>query len=1055
MTRGLEVPEAVQVRVLAVGSSPWLQTSTSGLEDGDLAVDGPVEAVSELDAARLDAVDCVLTDDDAVLTSLGETHPVVYAIDAAACESIERFRSDGATDVIVKQRADDPECEPALLGHRLRQAAELAAVRRTASRQETWYQALLEQSSDLVVVTEADGTITYVGPSVEAVGGYDPESLVGNHVTETVHPEDTSTVRTAFEELREQAPGTSVSITYRCQHVDGSWYVHEADLTNRLADDDIGGIVASIRDITEHQQVEQELDDALERVTDAFCALDSDWRFTYVNERAATLLDTDPGEILGRKIHDQFPELRDTTFQTSAIEAMETQEPVSFERYYEPTDCWYNVRLFPSPSGISIYFTDVTDRIERESELRERTERLETLVQNVPVVLLVLDADGTITLAEGRALERFDRRSDDIVGESLFDVFEGHSQILDDATAALDGEAAHSSVRVKDRVFESWYRPIVDDGSTDRVIAIAADVTERAQYQEALNALHEATSHLLTVESKQAACEYIVDVAADVLDLESVVYRFDDQHNELLPAAYSQQFESTFGRPPRVSPDQSSVWQTFVNGAPSRLHDTPEADRCCEAAVTARSGLYVPIGEHGTLVALDPEPAQYDDDTFELAQLFATTAEAALDRISRTRRLHGRERELQQQNIHLERLNAASRVRQDIEQLLLMADSRAEIERGICDRLADLEACSFAWIGEPDPSGNRLETQASAGREREYLDAVSVTTVDDSAAEPTGRSARTREPTYVENAADSIRDGTWRVEALSRNYQSVYAVPLVYDGFLYGVLSIYGDDRDAFDEPLRETLAELGEPIGYAIDAVKRKVALRDDDVATAELELELTDESLLCRLASRLGTRVTFEGATIREDGPPTVFAVADAPVTAEQTTDLADIGGIHGVTVIAETEDETLLQLQCTEPFFGTVVDSHGGTLRSFVTDESTTRAIVDVPESIEIRDLLSGLNRRGFSVSMIARREQATADRSTIDASARNSLLEQLTDRQREVVQTAYHGGFFEWPRQTNGEEIADSLDISSPAFHKHVRAVEQKLFRTLFDEALSEG
>ncbi|ELY45739.1 PAS domain S-box protein [Natronorubrum tibetense] len=1055
MTRGLEVPEAAQVRVLAVGSSPWLQTAASELEDGNLTVDGPFETRSDLDTTQLDATDCVLTDEHETLTSLSETHPVVYAIDPAACESIDRFRSDGATDVIVKRRAGEPECEPPVLRHRLRQAAELAAVRRTASRQETWYQALLEQSSDLVVVTEADGTITYVSPSVEEVGGYDPESLIGNHVTETVHPEDTSTVRTAFEDLREREPGMSVSITYRCQHADGSWYVHEADLTNRLADDDIGGLVASIRDITEHQQVDQELDVALDRVTDAFCALDSDWRFTYVNEQAATLLDTEPGEILGRKIHDQFPELRDTAFQTSAIEAMETQEPISFERYYEPTDCWYNVRIFPSPSGISIYFTDVTDRIERESELRERTERLETLVQNVPVVLFVLDADGTITLAEGRALERFDRRSDDIVGESLFDVFEGHSQILADATAALDGEKAHSSIRLMDRVFESWYRPIVDDGSTDRVIAIAADVTERAQYQEALNALHEATSHLLTVESKQAACEYIVDVAADVLDLESVVYRFDDQHNELIPAAYSQAFESTFGRPSRVQPDESTVWQTFVGGTPSRLDEKMDADRTHHAAANAHSGLFVPIGEHGVLVALDPEPEQYGDDTFELAQLFATTAEASLDRISRTRRLHGRERELTRQNTHLEQLHAASRIRQDIEQLLLMADSRTEIERGICDRLADLEACSFAWIGEPDPSGNRLETQASAGREREYLDAVSVTTVDDSAAEPTGRSARTREPTYVENAADSLRDGTWRVEALSRNYQSVYAVPLVYDGFLYGVLSIYGDDRDAFDDPLRETLAELGETVGYAIDAVKRKAALREDDVATAELELELTGESLLSRLASRLEARVAFEGATIREDGPTTVFVVTDASVAPEQAAELSDLDGIYGVTVIAETEDETLLQLQSTEPFFGVVVDSHGGTLRSFVADESTTRAIVDVPESIEIRDLLSGLNRRGFSVSMLARREQATADRSTIDAGARNSLLEQLTDRQREVVQTAYHGGFFEWPRQTNGEEIADSLDISSPAFHKHVRAAEQKLFRTLFDEALLDG
>jgi len=84
------------------------------------------------------------------------------------------------------------------------------------------------------------------------------------------------------------------------------------------------------------------------------------------------------------------------------------------------------------------------------------------------------------------------------------------------------------------------------------------------------------------------------------------------------------------------------------------------------------------------------------------------------------------------------------------------------------------------------------------------------------------------------------------------------------------------------------------------------------------------------------------------------------------------------------------------------------------------------------------------------MVARREGATDDRSTVSASAERAF-ETFTDRQREVVQTAYHGGFFEWPRRANGEEIAGSLDISSPAFHKHVRSAERKLFAALFEGA----
>ncbi|WP_121744443.1 PAS domain-containing protein [Natronorubrum halophilum] len=1045
MNRGLENPETTPVRALAIGSSTWLRRATTALENGDITVRGPLETPSELEDGRLDATDCVLTDEREILAATDETCPVVYAVDSADCEAIDRLQSAGATSVVSKSTV----AEPAVLAHQIQQAVRLVTARRARTRQETWYQALLDQSSDLLLVIDADGTIAAVGPSVERVSGYDADALLGSQITDYVHPNDTPAVRSEFDDICSRESGATATIDYRCQHANGSWYIHETEITNRLEDDDIGGVVASIRDITDRHQVQQELDESFKRVSDAFFSLDSEWQFTYVNDRAGSLLDIEPSDALGRSISDLFPALRETAFEDAAVEAMQTQEPVSLERYYEPDSRWYNVHIYPSLSGISVYFRDVTDRIERERELEERTERLEAVVQNVPVVLFVFDGDGTITLAEGRALERIETSSGDIVGESLFDVFEDRPAIRADLRAALDGQATHSPIVLEDRVFETWCRPITADGSVERVIGTAVDVTERAQYQEALNALQEATTHLLTVESKQAACEYMVDVATDVLDLESVVYRFDEQRNELVPTAYSHGLEAAIGTPPQLQPNGSIAWETFITETPARFDDVRESKRVYDRTTAARSGLYIPIGEHGILIAHDPAPGQYDENTFELAKLFAATAETALDRIGRTRRLHGRERELKQQNTHLERLNDANQIRQDIEQLLLMADSRTEIEQGICDRLAALEACSFVWIGEPDPSGNQLNSQAQAGLERGYLDAITVTTVDDSAAEPTGRSARTQTPVYVENAADSVRDGTWRAEALSRNIQSVYTVPLVYDGFLYGVLSLYSDDRDAFDGPLRSMLADLGETIGYAIDAVKRKPTLGVDGIATIELELELEGDSPLCRLAERLGSRVEFEGATLRADGSPTVFVVTDSAVSSDAADDLTDIEGVRTISVIAETDAETLLQLQCTEPFLGTVVDSHGGTLRSFVTDGSETRAIIDVPETIEIRGVLSGLSRRGFAASLIARREQSTDDPSAIDISARNALLERLTDRQREVVQTAYHGGFFEWPRQTTGEGLADSLSISPPAFHKHVRAAEQKLFTALFD------
>ncbi|WP_408958227.1 PAS domain S-box protein [Natrinema sp. 74] len=1044
MVRGLEESEAIPVSTLAVGSSEWIRTVTAGLADESVTVLEAVSTAAELTADRLDAADCVLTDDRDVLTAVDGICPVIYAVDPAADESIDRLQNDGADEVVAKTSIR----EPPLLAHRLRRTVQLASVRPPTDREAAWYRTVIEQSSDLLVVIDDTGEITYVSPDIERVGGFDRDELRGSDILEYVHPDDQQTVTDEFEAVTSSDLGTTRTVEYTCRHGDGSWYVHKAALTNRLDDGLVDGVIASVRDITEYHRIERELTESFKRVTDAFYALDRDWRFTYVNDRALERLDLERSDLLGREILDVFPEMDGTVFQREALEAMDSQESRTIEAYLESYDAWVEARLYPSPSGLSVYWRDVTERVERKRDLAERTERLQTLVENVPVVLFVLDEDGTVMLLEGRGLENVAVDSADVVGASFFDLFDDYPDVRTNAKTALDGERVHAQSRIDDRVFEIWYRPIVDGGDVDRVIGVASDVTERVQYQNALNALHEATGHLLTVESEQAACEYIVDVATDVLDLDSVVYRFDDQNNELEPAAHSPALKSTFGSPPLLGPNDSIAWETFVTGEAAVFDDVQTEDAVYNGETAAQSGLYVPLGEHGVLVALSTDAGRYDTDTVELARLFATAAEAALDRIGRTRRLHDRERELKRQNRHLERLNDANEMRQEIEQLLLMADSRAEIERGVPERLADLEACSMAWIGEPDPSGNRLQPRSHAGSDRGYLDAVTVTTVDESAAEPTGRAARTRAPVSVENVAESVRDGEWRGTALSQNFQSVYAVPLIYDGFLYGVLSIYGEERNAFDETFREILAELGETIAYAIDAVKRKNALLGD--TRTEVELEVAADATLCRLAASLGEPVTYEGATAQADGSQLVFAAVEGPVDdAAEIGDHSTVEGISDLSTIANYEGETLLQLRLSGPFLGSLVGTHGARLREFAAHESGGRAIIDVPDAIEIREVLAGINRSGPSVSMVARREQATSDRSTLGGPARNALLETFTDRQREVVQTAYHGGFFEWPRRATGEEIADSLAISSPAFHKHVRSAERKLFAALFE------
>ncbi|WP_282102553.1 helix-turn-helix domain-containing protein [Halovivax limisalsi] len=52
--------------------------------------------------------------------------------------------------------------------------------------------------------------------------------------------------------------------------------------------------------------------------------------------------------------------------------------------------------------------------------------------------------------------------------------------------------------------------------------------------------------------------------------------------------------------------------------------------------------------------------------------------------------------------------------------------------------------------------------------------------------------------------------------------------------------------------------------------------------------------------------------------------------------------------------------------------------------------------------------------------------------------------LTKQQRRSLETAYYEGFFEWPRDVSGEEVASSLDIAPSTFHQHLRKAERKVF-----------
>ncbi|UPV99755.1 GAF domain-containing protein [Halorussus gelatinilyticus] len=113
------------------------------------------------------------------------------------------------------------------------------------------------------------------------------------------------------------------------------------------------------------------------RIGDAIFALDDEWRFTYLNDGAERVLERTESDLLGEVIWDECPATVEEDFRTECERAIDTQETVSFETFYAPLQRWFEVRAYPSESGLSMVLRDSTDRVRREQKLQKRERALQ------------------------------------------------------------------------------------------------------------------------------------------------------------------------------------------------------------------------------------------------------------------------------------------------------------------------------------------------------------------------------------------------------------------------------------------------------------------------------------------------------------------------------------------------------------------------------------------------------------------------------------------------------------------------------------------------------
>ena len=447
---------------------------------------------------------------------------------------------------------------------------------------------MVQNSSDLITLVGADGTMLYASPAIERLLGYAPEERVGRSVFDLVHPDDADRARGLFAEgLR--SPGVPLKAEVRQRHRDGSWRHVEVTGTNLLGEPSAGAVVLNSRDVTERKRAEEALKESerrfgqlFENSADALFVIHPESReIADCNAEACRSLGYAREELLSLRLEDFALELLpeeeksrrgpDTPWRRAL-----SGEPGTIIGFHENAHRRKDGTAFPVEVGVgSIDYAgrrmilascrDTTERKEAEARLREAEERYRVLVDNMPPVAYVEQ------LGEGRPVY-MSPRVEDLVGHPP-ERFTNDPRFWWDLVHPEDRERVLAENARSDETgepFRAEYRLIARDGRVvwvrDEAVLVSAgagggywqgvmlDVTERKGFEEALKESEERLRKLA-----DAAFEgIIIHDGGEVLEA-----------NEAYAAMHGREVSEIVGRPVSewVAPEyRSLVRQHILSG---------------------------------------------------------------------------------------------------------------------------------------------------------------------------------------------------------------------------------------------------------------------------------------------------------------------------------------------------------------------------------------------------------------------------------------------------------------------------------------------------------
>ncbi|GAB6862197.1 hypothetical protein JCM17092_22860 [Haloplanus litoreus] len=453
------------------------------------------------------------------------------------------------------------------------------------------------------------------------------------------------------------------------------------------------------------ERSENRLREIIDSLPHLLFVVDEEGTYLLANEVLATFHDTTVAALEGSNVVDVLDRQPTGQFRADIEEVFETGEPkrVSAVEIADATGeaHVFEPRLLPydltdddgrAVLGIAV---DVTEREDRERELERTNTVLSTLVDTLPAGVLVEDEDRNVLKANDQLFDLFGMQGTpaEAVGEDCHRLAAAVSGLFDDPEAFVAGidDAVTGGEDVRDealalrdgRTFARNYRRIdLTDG--DGHLWMYRDVSDRTRRERRLEALNETTRELMAADTAERIAEIGVEAANDVLDLgASSIHLHDDAASGLVPVAYTDALGDLVGDPPTFTGEGSIAWRSYDRGEAFAVGDVRDASDVYNPETPLRSELYLPLGDHGILLAGATRTGAFDQDDLVVGKILAGSLAAALEQVSRTQELRDRERELARRNEQLE--SFASILSHDLRNPLNVATGQLELAMEECN----------------------------------------------------------------------------------------------------------------------------------------------------------------------------------------------------------------------------------------------------------------------------------------------------------------------------------------------------------------------------------